>query len=89
MNWINHQVQKFYRWKEMQRFKRAKKRADFLNELSGKKHLVIKLSGTYYIFNRDDLKMMKKQKKFRKLDWFQYENKAMYVANNRRTNKNQ
>jgi len=82
-------MRKFYRWKEKRRFNKAKEKAIFLNELSGKKHLVIKLSGIYHIFNREDLKLMKRKRKFRKLTWFEIESKAMYVANKRNSTVNQ
>ena len=82
-------IQKFHRWKEMRRFKQAKNKADYMNRLSGKKHLVMKLSGQYYVINRDNLKGLRKTKKFRKLTFFEFEQRAVYVANQRSSNINQ
>lgn len=82
-------IQKFHRWKEMRRFKHARNKADYMNQLSGKKHLVMKLSGEYFVINRDNLKGLRKTKKFRNLTFFEFEQRALYIANNRTSNINQ
>ena len=80
---------RFYRWLEKQRFKRACKKANYLNELSGKKHIVLKLSGKYYILSKRTIKALQNKGQLLKLHWFKIDQHALYIANNRKNTINQ
>jgi hypothetical protein len=87
-------ARKIARWvhrrKEKQRFKAAKKKAIYNNSISGRKWIVIKLSGTYRVINRDQIKVLKNKGIFKKsLSWAEIETRAVYVANSRTNNINQ
>lgn len=83
-------VKRYHRWKEAKRFKEAKSKADYMNQLSGKKHFVLKLSGDYYVVNREEIKAGKKLGAFAKnLGCVEIEQRALYIAVKRSSITNQ
>lgn len=82
-------LKQFHRWREKRRFNKAKEKAIYMNQLSGQKHIVLKLSGQYYIINRTEALALKKRGLFKKgVHWQDIERKALYIANDRTSNRN-